>query len=61
MVAATFILVPSESPMMNKRVTKFYDWAYTDGQEIAKSLGFVPLPNSLTGKIRAYWDAKGIK
>ncbi|MDQ7044348.1 MAG: phosphate ABC transporter substrate-binding protein PstS [Sulfurimonas sp.] len=61
MVAATFILVPTESPMMNKRVTKFYDWAYTDGQEIAKSLGFVPLPNSLTGKIRAYWDAKGIK
>ena len=38
MVAATFILVPSESPKMNKNVTKFYDWAYTDGQEIAKSL-----------------------
>ena len=61
MVAATFILVPFEKPEMNKRVTKFYDWAYTDGQEIAKSLGFVPLPDSLTTKIRAYWDAKGIK
>ena len=61
MVAATFILVPFEKPEMNKRVTKFYDWVYTDGQEIAKSLGFVPLPDSLTSKIRAYWDTKRIK
>ena len=61
MVAATFILLPSENPDMNKRVTAFYDWCYTDGQEIAKSLGFVPLPDSLTKKVRAYWDAKGIK
>ena len=61
MVATTFILVPFEKPDMNKRVTKFFDWAYTDGQEIAKSLGFVPLPESLTNKIKAYWDAKGIK
>ncbi len=61
MVAATFILVPSEKPEMNKNVTAFYDWCYTDGQEIAKSLGFVPLPATLTTKIRAYWDTKGIK
>jgi len=61
MVAATFILVPSENPEMNKKVTLFYDWCYTNGQDIAMSLGFVPLPDSLTTKIRAYWDAKGIK
>ena len=61
MVAATFILVPSEKADTNKKVTTFYDWAYTDGQEIAKSLGFVPLPDTLTSKIRAYWDTKGIK
>ncbi len=61
MVAATFILVPAEKPEIDKKVTAFYDWAYTNGQDIAKSLGFVPLPESLTTKIRAYWDAKGIK
>ncbi len=61
MVAATFILVPAEKPEMDKKVTAFYDWAYTNGQDIAKSLGFVPLPESLTTKVRAYWDAKGIK
>jgi len=42
-------------------VTAFYNWAYNNGQDIAKSLGFVPLPDSLTTKIRAYWTAKGIK
>ncbi len=61
MVAATFILVPAEHPAMNKKVTKFYDWCYTDGKEIAKSLGFVPLPDTLTAKIRTYWETKGIK
>jgi len=61
MVAATFILVPSEKQAMNKNVTKFYDWCYTDGQEIAKSLGFVPLPKELTDKVRTYWREKGIK
>jgi len=61
MVAATFILVPSEKADINKNVTKFYDWCYTDGQEIAKSLGFVPLPTSLTDKVRTYWADKNIK
>ena len=61
MVAATFILVPVEKAEMNKNVTKFYDWAYTNGQDIAKGLGFVPLPDTLTAKIRTYWAEKGIK
>ncbi|MEA3314945.1 MAG: phosphate ABC transporter substrate-binding protein PstS [Campylobacterota bacterium] len=60
-IASTFILLPSETPDMNKKVTKFYDWAYTDGQDIAKSLGFVPLPDSLTNKIRNYWSQKAVK
>ena len=61
MVAATFILVPSEKQSMDKKVTAFYDWCYTNGQDIAKGLGFVPLPDSLVSKIRTYWDLKGIK
>lgn len=60
-VAATFILVPAEKPEMDKKVTAFYDWSYKNGQEIAKNLGFVPLPDALTNKIRKYWEEKGIK
>lgn len=61
MIAATFILLPQEAQAQNKEVTKFYDWAFKDGQDIAKSLGFVPLPDSLTNKIRTYWADKKIK
>jgi len=60
-VAATFILVPKEKTDTNKKVTAFYDWSYKNGQDIAKSLGFVPLPDNLTIKIRKYWKQKGIK
>ena len=60
MVAATFILIPSEKVDMNKDVIKFYNWCYTNGQDIAKSLGFVPLPDSLTNKVKDYWSLKGI-
>jgi phosphate transport system substrate-binding protein len=61
MVAATFILVPAEKPEMDKKVTTFFNWSYKNGQEIAKSLGYVPLPDALTKKVRKYWEAKGIK
>ena len=61
MVAATFILVPSEKQEMDKKVTAFFDWAYNNGQDIAKSLGFVPLPKTLTTKITNYWKEKGIR
>jgi len=61
MVAATFILLPAEKKEMDKKVTAFFEWSYKNGQDIAKSLGFVPLPDSLTAKIKKYWEAKGIQ
>ncbi len=61
MVAATFILLPKEHKEKDKKVTAFFDWAYKNGQDIAKSLGFVPLPDSLTAKVRKYWETKGIR
>lgn len=61
MVAATFILLPKEKNETNKKVTAFYDWAYTNGKDLASSLGFVPLPDSLTEKIKRYWKNNGIK
>jgi len=60
-VAATFILLPKESLAMDKKVTAFYNWSYKNGKEIASSLGYVPLPDLLTTKIRKYWKEKGIK
>ncbi len=59
-VAATFILLPKEATATNKKVTAFFDWAYKNGAETAAKLGYVPLPTSLTNKIRAYWKAHNI-
>jgi len=60
-VAATFILLPKEKSATNKKVTAFFQWSYKNGTEIAKELGFVPLPKSLVKKIEKYWKAKKIK
>jgi len=60
-VASTFVLVASEKIEADKKVTAFFDWAFKNGQDIATGLGYVPLPDALTNKIRKYWEEKGIK
>lgn len=61
MLAATFILLPAEKDATNKQTMEFFKWCFTDGQNIAKELGFVPLPNEVVSKVRTYWSSKGIK
>ena len=56
-VAATFILLPKEKIGQDKKVTKFFDWAYAKGDEVATELGYVPLPEETKAQIRAYWEA----
>jgi len=58
---ATFILLAKEKKDSNMKVVKFYDWAFKNGDGKAKELIYVPLPNSLKGKIEAYWKSNGIK
>ncbi len=60
-VAATFVLVPKEKQETNKKVTRFFDWCYVNGKDIASNLGYVPLPDALVEKIRNYWKQKGIR
>ncbi|MGE5301625.1 MAG: phosphate ABC transporter substrate-binding protein PstS [Acidobacteriota bacterium] len=57
---ATFILLAKEKTDSNRKVVKFFDWAFTNGDKKAKELVYVPLPKSLKDKIRAYWKANGI-
>ncbi|WP_345973779.1 phosphate ABC transporter substrate-binding protein PstS [Sulfurimonas diazotrophicus] len=56
-VAATFILLPKEKPAMDKKVTAFFDYAFKKGDESAKKLGYIPLPESTKQMIRDYWTA----
>ncbi|RXJ68533.1 phosphate ABC transporter substrate-binding protein PstS [Halarcobacter ebronensis] len=59
-VAATFILLPKEKPEIDKKVTAFYDYSFKNSANLASELGYVPLPDSLTDKIRKYWSEKGV-
>ncbi len=56
---ATFILLAQEKTDANRKVVKFFDWAFRNGDRKAKELIYVPLPTSLKDKIRAYWKANG--
>ena len=60
-LAATFVLLPTDAKEMDKKVTAFYDWSFAKGDAAAAKLGYVPLPNDLVKKIQAYWAEKGIK
>jgi phosphate transport system substrate-binding protein len=58
-IAATFILLPKEKTATNKEVTTFFNYAY-DHDEVAKKLGYVPLPSNIKAMVRDYWKSHGI-
>ena len=57
---ATFILLGKDKTEANKKVVKFFDWAFKNGDPKAKELVYVPLPASLKDKVRAYWKTQGL-
>ncbi len=57
---ATFILLAKDKKDSNIKTVKFFDWAYKNGDAVAKNLIYIPLPNTLKDKVRAYWKANGI-
>jgi len=59
-VAATFILLPSEKQGMNKNVTALFDYAFKNGDEAAKKLGYILLPQETKNMIRDYWKKHNI-
>lgn len=57
---ASFILLGKEKSAENRRVVKFYDWAFKNGDATAEKLIYVPLPDSLKKSIRNFWKKNGI-
>ncbi len=60
---ATFILIYTKpaDPEKARGVTKFFDWAFTNGDKAADDLDYVALPDSLKTKIRADWARLALK
>jgi len=57
---ATFVLLAREKTAVNRRVTRFFEWAFQNGDAAAERLVYVPLPAALKEKVRAYWKKAGI-
>ena len=59
--AATYMLMRMDYPAeKNKAVLKFLDWALKNGQDDAKKLDYVPMPESVVKQIEVSW-AKTLK
>jgi phosphate transport system substrate-binding protein len=62
-VSPTFIELPKDpkDPARSAAVMKFFDWAYKNGDKIASSLEYIPLPTAVADSVRAAWhqDIKG--
>jgi len=56
---ATFILMHAkqDKPQQAAAALKFFDWAYKHGGATATALDYVPLPASVTDRVRAAWSS----
>ncbi|MGC2459340.1 MAG: phosphate ABC transporter substrate-binding protein PstS [Gallionellaceae bacterium] len=57
---ATFILMhkDQDKPETAKEVLKFFDWAYANGDQMAESLDYVPMPDAVVKLIHDAWKAQ---
>jgi len=56
--AASFILMykTAENPEQSAEVLRFFQWALTEGQDLALQLDYVPLPPKTVGLIQTAWQ-----
>ena len=57
-VSATFVLLPTDpkNPARSAAVIRFFDWAFSNGAQIATKLKYVPLPASVEADVRHAWS-----
>jgi phosphate transport system substrate-binding protein len=55
---ATFILMHKQqtNPAKGRGVLSFFDWAYKNGDDMAKQLDYVPLPQQVKDMVRQQWS-----
>ena len=57
---ATFILVPKQpkDPAAAKEALEFFAWAYKNGDAMASSLDYIPMPDSVVSLIAERWKSE---
>lgn len=58
-VSTTYVLIPAFNKD-SKNVTKFFQWGFSHGDEIASKLHYVPLPIVVKEKIAKTWEYAGV-
>lgn len=56
-VSATFVLLPTDpkDKAKSEAVVKFFDWGFSHGDDLAKQLNYVVLPQHVKDTVRAAW------
>ena len=57
---ATFILVPKQpkDAAATKEALDFFAWAYKNGDKMAESLDYIPMPDNVVSMIQAKWKSE---
>jgi phosphate transport system substrate-binding protein len=57
---ATFILVPKQpkDAVATSEALKFFAWAYKNGDKMAESLDYIPMPDNVVDMIQAKWKSE---
>ena len=60
MTAATWILVYKKpaDPAATGEALKFFAWAYKNGDKMAESLDYVPMPDNVVKDVEKYWKSE---
>jgi phosphate transport system substrate-binding protein len=55
--SATFVLLPTDPKDADKNaaVAKFFDWGFSNGNDIATNLLYIPLPKAVQDAVRSAW------
>ena len=58
--ATSWVIMPTQpkNAANSKVALDFFEWAYANGRQQARDLDYVPLPDSLVTRIRAYWKSE---
>ena len=59
-VSPTFILLPTNPTdrARSANVRRFFDWAYANGDALARELEYIPLPEATKAAVRAAWNTQ---
>ncbi|MDI9407744.1 MAG: phosphate ABC transporter substrate-binding protein PstS [Candidatus Pacebacteria bacterium] len=55
--SASFILIQKNAVENTEEMFKFFDWAYRDGDRMARSLDYAPIPIPVVNFIQSTWTA----